>query len=501
MTSLVVDGRRIAPRRTVLALVLGALAMVPLLPGGFSPLDVRVQLVLGSVSVSLLAAAALQLIGALPGNDRGLGRWLIGPWFLVWSGVAFGLASLTWLGPQTGSARQIALSSVLNGLTVFGVGLVAWTLGYALGPPGTLVAGTVAGLRWLLSGVSTRMRGGAMPWMLYAAGSAARLTSIMLTGHFGYVGDPSSLVTTAAPYAQVFAMLSNLAVFGIAGAAYRAFDTRTRGNRATLWTLVGMEAVVGALGGGKESFVISLLAVLIPYGATRRRVPLRLLVLGTAVFLLVIVPFNTAYRGVVRGEQSTLTPSAAVSAAPDVLTGVVRSGSPTGTLTGSATALMYRIREIDSISIITQRTPASIPYRSPLEYLAAPGVGVVPRALWPDKPILDAGYEFSQDYYGLPSSTYTSTAVTPVGDLYRHGGPAAVVCGMLLLGVGYRLLDRLVRPESDPRMLCFVLVFLPLLVKSELDLYSMLASIPSGILTAALGARLMCRSTRQPESA
>ncbi len=123
---------------------------------------------------------------------------------------------------------------------------------------------------------------------------------------------------------------------------------------------------------------------------------------------------------------------------------------------------------------------------------------MIPRLVWHNKPILASGYEFNQKYYGVPSTAYTSTAVTPLGDLYRHGGILIVVVGMVLLGAGCRLFDSLLRADVDPRALCFVVVFLPLIVKSEIDFQSLLISIPSGIVAAAIAVRLIFRS--QPAS-
>ncbi len=479
--------------RVSVTLLIGSTAALPLLLQGFRPLDDRSKLVLSALSIVLIAFAGLQLVISVPEAVGGVRRWRAGPWFLLWGATAFGFASLTWLGAQHGSANRIMLTSVVHALDLVALAVLAWIVGYTLGVPRWLRHGATAWLSLLLRGSTPALRGGGMPWVLYTIGTVARLSSVALSGHFGYVGDPDTAGTHPAAYSQLLSAASNMAVFGIALAAYRAFSTTTRGSRVTLWTLVGVEAVMGALAGGKESFIVSLLAVLIPYGAVRGRLPLRILFLGAVVLLLIVVPFNTTYREVVRRDQGTLSPSSAVAAAPAVLSGTVHATSPGDAVVGSATALLYRIREVDSVAIITQLTPSSIPYESPADYATAPFIGVVPRALWPGKPLLDNGYQFSQHYYGLPSSVHTSTGITPMGDLYRHGGWPVMICGMVLLGGAVRLFDTLFRPESDPRAVCFVLVFLPVLVKSELDVYGMIASLPSGIVTAAVGAHLMCR--------
>jgi hypothetical protein len=62
---------------------------------------------------------------------------------------------------------------------------------------------------------------------------------------------------------------------------------------------------------------------------------------------------------------------------------------------------------------------------------------------------------------------------------------------MLLLGMGARLFDTLFRPERDPRAICFLLAFLPMLLR--VDIFGMIVGIPSALVLATLGARLIWR--------
>jgi hypothetical protein len=159
--------------------------------------------------------------------------------------------------------------------------------------------------------------------------------------------------------------------------------------------------------------------------------------------------------------------------------------------------LMRRIREIDSPAVIIQRTPSEVPFSSPADLVAAPVAGMVPRALWPGKPILDAGYQFSQEYYGLPPTVYTSSAVTPVGDLYRHGGWVPVIAGMFLLGCGLRLLDDVLDVRANPHGVFLVLLLFPSLVKGETDWVSLLAGIPATVAVWLLAVALTFRPRRE----
>lgn len=88
----------------------------------------------GSVGFAAYAASLLCLIGGGKGKWLGLGRWWIGSWTLLWYGVAFGLATLTWLQPLTGPEAQISLSSVLRAQWLVAVGMTLWVFGYFAGP-------------------------------------------------------------------------------------------------------------------------------------------------------------------------------------------------------------------------------------------------------------------------------------------------------------------------------------------------------------------------------
>ena len=190
----------------------------------------------------------------------------------------------------------------------------------------------------------------------------------------------------------------------------------------TLTILFLAELAFGAAAGVKQNFVIAVLAVAIPFSATRRRLPKATLIALVLIFLFVIIPFNLAYRNAARGGSATLSVSQALTTAPGILYQTVTDYNPLTVIPSSLDYFLQRIREIDSPAIILQRTPGQIGFLSPLQLVEEPAIGLVPRAVWPDKPIFISGYQVSWQYYGLPSTVITSSAITPVGDLYRHGG-------------------------------------------------------------------------------
>ena len=60
-------------------------------------------------------------------------------------------------------------------------------------------------------------------------------------------------------------------------------------------------------------------------------------------------------------------------------------------------------------------------------------------------------------------------SITPVGDLYRHGGWVPVLAGMFLLGCGVRRIDDSLDVRKNPDAIFLVVLLFPTLVKNELD--------------------------------
>jgi hypothetical protein len=433
----------------------------------------------GSVGLAAYAASLLCLIGG--GKERwlGLGLWWIGSWTLLWYGVAFGLASLTYLQPRP-EVALISLSSVLRALWLVAVGMTLWVLGYFLGPGRPALRFGNKAMAALSVRFTAEVRSPLAPWILYAIGTAARIATAVTTGRFGYVGDVQSGVTTASSYQQWLSYLSLCAPMGVAAAALQVYRQRVPGARVTLIVLFLAEIVVGAAAGGKQNFIITILAVVIPFTSARRKIPKGMLIFAVLAFLLIIVPFTQAYRTTTR--SGTLSASQAFEAVPGTVRQTVATGDVAGVFSYTTSFMLDRISEIQSPAMFMQTTPTQIGFLSPLELVEAPVIDLIPRAVWPGKPIMDPGYQVSQEYFGLPSSVYTSFAVTPIGDLYRHGGWIPVIVGMFLLGCGVRFLDEVMDVSGNPHSVLLFLLLFPSLVKQENDWVGMLGIIPGTLL-------------------
>jgi hypothetical protein len=458
------------------AAVLAALAI--------SAISVDDQIKWGAVALATFCAGLLPLMAAAAGHDGlGLASWRIGPWSLAWGGLAFGLATISWLGTQTqkGPAAEILPGSILRALWMLAVAFAMLTVGYCVGPYRIAASRARRAAERFSRRLTDQIRSPLVPWTLLGIGLIAQFGFAVLTGHFGYVGNVSASVSTASGYSQYLAIAGQCVPLAVMAAAIRAYQAKTALAWLTLGLMFAAASTVGAIAGGKESFVVAILAVIIPYAVARGRLPVGAIVVAVLFFMLIIIPFNQAYRASARGAV-TLSTSQAVAAAPAIADQVVNTDISTAVFGESASYLANRIRTIDTPAMIMQRTPSEIPYASPADLLIAPVVDVIPRILWPGKPVLTPGYQISQQYFLLPAQVYTSSAVTPEGDLFRHGGWFPLIFGMFLLGCGIRIIDEVADLRRGVHGAFLIVLLLPDTVQAGTDCATLLAGIPGMVL-------------------
>ena len=85
-------------------------------------------------------------------------------------------------------------------------------------------------------------------------------------------------------------------------------------------------------------------------------------------------------------------------------------------------------------------------------------IAIVPRALWPDKPLSFGGSEFVSRFTGMRFGTETSIGLHPLFEFYVNFGPLGAVVGLLLLGIVAGMLDGLYLLYAPGNFLVQVLV-------------------------------------------
>lgn len=441
------------------------------------------EIVLSSLAMTAFLLGCLLCVW-LYGGLQTLFDLRLGPWVFAYASVAFGAASITVLAPLFTSV-QVTIALLSRALFLLACGFAVCVVGYRLP---VLSAPLARGLRFAIAaatrGRSTRTRSVPILYAVFAAGVLGDALKIVLTGQLGYLGDATLVDSESAQwYTQPLEILSTLKIVALFGLSLSAF--RARGSARVMRLLPALVVAVplGVATGMKEAFVDIVLAVLLPYIFVRGRARIVPLLLAAAVFVLVVTPFVTQLRQEVRGPAALGVDDALETAWARSLDldQYLADSDPVE----SALQVASRVRLVDNFILIGEKTPSAIPYRDPMDILAAPLQGVVPRAVWPDKPVRLAGYEFYKVYY--QGQGQSSSAVTLQGSLYMHGGLGVFLVGMFVVGVLLRATDDGLRARSSPFGALFLLLLAPVVVKQEMDVPGFLASLPVLLITWLVG--------------
>lgn len=449
----------------------------------------RTHVVVGTAAALTCAGvgAALVMTGRRPLRES-LALLRLGPWFGMVFALVFGVATLVWLPGNLRYGRGVDPSAFPGTLVLCALGLFAVCVGYLLAP---------ASWRRVAHRFDAWLRGpqrasstAAQAWRLWSVAIVFAGIQAM-TGRLGYLADPTASLSATSSAGVFLSVLSQVGGLGTLVMAYRTALGPSAGRWLSLGVILGSQVAVGILSASKEGVTLQVLAAAIGL-SQGRRLRLRWFVAAAAIIALAY-PVVTAYRQLINTGSGRLSLGQVVDQIDfgDLLTSSLTGSEPARGAGVSDT--LGRWSRIGDVAIIERQTPSPIPYASPTELLAAPLVSVVPRSVWPGKPVFATGYELAVRYYGQDTSTYSSAAATPYGDLYRHGGLWTVLAGGAVLGGLLRLVDS--RGEGDIRQMYLPLLMFPVLIKQEGGFSDVLASGPLLLFVLFVAYRLSDRWT------
>jgi hypothetical protein len=104
-------------------------------------------------------------------------------------------------------------------------------------------------------------------------------------------------------------------------------------------------------------------------------------------------------------------------------------------------AAIDRIDQLYLLLRVIRETPERVPYWYGKTFVSLP-VMLVPRVLWPDKPVRGLGQQFGQAYGILGPMDFTTSVNTPwLVELYANFGVVGVVAGMCIFGMCFRYIE------------------------------------------------------------
>jgi hypothetical protein len=166
--------------------------------------------------------------------------------------------------------------------------------------------------------------------------------------------------------------------------------------------------------------------------------------------------------------------------------GLVRAVEKGFATTAGRSAIM------DLFANLVRRTPVEVPYWGGETYLSLVGA-LVPRILWPTKPTKELGQAFGHRY-GYIYRTNMSTAINLpfMVEFFANFGGIGVMCGMILVGAIYRVLDGFANRRGQGILMSMmaVVLFLPVLLL-ESDFSLTFGGLPLNALALVLVFRLV----------
>lgn len=208
---------------------------------------------------------------------------------------------------------------------------------------------------------------------------------------------------------------------------------------AAFWLAVTYSGVMRRQGQGRGLtgvllVVLGLNAILLPFYASSR---------SDAAFILLVAGAIHFALGGRFSRRAVVSGIAAIVALLSVMTTLRSSDGPGGTMNAASAGLesfVYNrnFGDMQNTSHIVRNVPDVVPFQdgsTMVGYLVAP----VPRSIWPDKPIVNAGPLLGVYIYGTVRS-----GVPPgvFGDLYLNFGSGAVIAGSAVIGLMLGGIDR-----------------------------------------------------------
>jgi hypothetical protein len=344
--------------------------------------------------------------------------------------------------------------------TVYVHAMFLTSLGFAAFWIGSLVVMKETGLRFVPQTRDTSSRVAFMSAATLGLGMGGNLV-LWKAGLFSYTAD-AGLRDSSLGIIQWMTFFANLLNAALVISAIEVFGKRSVGPliKIVFWTSFICSIGFGVISGMKGSILAPLLILVVVCGITRGRIPR--VALMFPLLPVLIYPFVNAYReNLNNGYRDQINTLGGLATALDKsFVDVVLSRASTREDSGkSFDQATGRLSLLTYVHDIIGLPDPSLLNGSEKIWLA-PFYPLVPRALWKDKPVLDKGSRLSVAL-GRPATT--SSAVTPIGDLYSMYGTYGVALGMLVYGIFLQLYMNWVGGNcSEKGLFIYISMLIPL---------------------------------------
>jgi len=136
-----------------------------------------------------------------------------------------------------------------------------------------------------------------------------------------------------------------------------------------------------------------------------------------------------------------------------------------------------------NVALVMKRIPSAMPFDKGKKVFLSFSSSLVPRFLWPDKPI--AGGSDNMRYYTGRNITKWSTNVGPLGEAYGSFGPIGGIVYMFFIGYFIRFAYKIILQYSlkSPALICWLpVIFFQSTYSAETDTLQIMNSIVKSLI-------------------
>jgi hypothetical protein len=300
-------------------------------------------------------------------------------------------------------------------------------------------------------------------WICVLMDLASRLVLIRI-GQYGYNSDVDTLMDNeAAKYSQFLMVASQSGMLALCAIALHCIGSK----RATIfaWScLYGVfiyKVTFGVLAGFKSQVVMPSVVIVICFYTVRGKVPLVWLaavLMSLSLAYFVVEPFRQARFNDPNYDSRTLLSIS--NTFMESITANDKQEEEYGHTTEfrfvhrlsltSVSAAAIRFKLTDELS---EDAPAFLK-----DFILSPVYAMIPRVIWPDKPMNTLGRWFTAQLTG-DHTAYSATSMGPVGRLYVTGGVIAIFFSYFTVGLINRLVYEVFwKPRSGGAVLAYLAI-------------------------------------------
>ncbi|TBW30120.1 hypothetical protein [Gramella sp. KN1008] len=294
---------------------------------------------------------------------------------------------------------------------------------------------------------------------------------LILTGKIGYGSDSSILYGTFSFIFQGFQLITPFFLIVLAFIKFSPVRYPGKYNYLFYFFFI-VQISTGLISGMKESVLVPIILISVPYLTYNHKIPKKIIVLGF-LSLLILYPVNTVYRNILNNKDisriSAFRLATTEVLSDDFVDNLISGGQSYSSRFSLFPWVMYSVQEEKNWT----------EYKNLDRYLILPLAWIIPRTLLPDKPTSNTGAILYKKITGSESNSVTPSTY---GWAYFEGGLIPVFISFLLFGLLISIIESKINMDSLLGLIIFTTLITGL-IKVEADIYFRIAGIFQLLIT------------------